>query len=248
MISRRALGLGLAALAAGCARQAGLEHLALGEQGRAVSVRSGEVLTLDSGLEVRLAGIEAPNAAEPLGGEALAFLTGAVMTKPVSLLYGGLRRDRYERALAHVRLDAGRRWMQGEILERGLARVRTYSDNRALAVEMLEAEARARQAKKGLWALPDYQVLLPYECPGKSGFQIIEGKVAQVALAGSTTTLDFLGGGARAEVPRFALADFVAAGRDPQSLTGKLVRVRGALRDGIVRLDHPETLEVLRQA
>lgn len=245
MIDRRAFALGLAASAASCARGANLDRLTLGEQGRAVGVRSGEVLNLDSGLEVRLAGIEAPNGSEPLADEARDLLSAAVLNKPVSLLYGGLKRDRYARALAHVRVDAGRRWMQGEVLAAGLARVRTYRDNRALAVEMLNAEARARRAKRGLWALEAYKVLLPYECPGKSGFQIVEGRVSQVAVTSGSVLLDFLGGGARADVPRFASADFAAAGHAPEGLKERLIRIRGNLRDGVIRLDHPETLEVL---
>lgn len=246
MIDRRAFALGLAATAASCARGPNLDRLTLGEQGRAVGVRSGEVLNLDSGLEVRLAGIEAPNGSEPLANEARVLLSAAVLGKPVTLLYGGLKRDRYERALAHVRLEAGRRWMQGEVLAAGLARVRTYPDNRALAAEMLEAEARARRAKKGLWAIDAYRVLLPYECPGKSGFQIVEGKVRQVAVTSGSVLLDFQGGGARAEVPRFVSADFAAAGHAPEGLKDRLIRVRGNLRDGVIRLDHPETLEMLR--
>ncbi|MEI7933083.1 MAG: thermonuclease family protein, partial [Alphaproteobacteria bacterium] len=187
-----------------------------------------------------------PNGSEPLADEARALLAGAVLGKPVTLLYGGLKRDRYERALAHVRVDAGRRWMQGEILAAGLARVRTYPDSRAMAAEMLEAEAEARRAGKGLWALDAYKVLLPYECPGKSGFQIIEGKVSKVAVGGGAVLLDFLSGGARAEIPRFVSADFAAAGHALEGLKDRLVRIRGPLRDGVIRLDHPETLELLR--
>ncbi len=157
-------------------------------------------------------------------------------------------RDRYDRALAQVRRIDGQLWLQGEMLNRGLARVRTYPDNRALAVEMLEAEARARLAKRGIWSLADYAVPLPNEAPGKSGFQIVEGKVTGMRDEGAVTAIDFLGGGARAEIPRFAVAGFAAAGRSLQTLPGRMVRVRGALRDGIVRLDHPEMLEVLRPA
>ncbi len=248
MIDRRGFAAGLGALAAGCTRAGILDRLAAGEQGRVSEGRSGEVLRLDSGLEVRLAGIEAPNGAEPLSDQAQSVLAAIIAGGTVRLLYGGLKRDRYDRALAHVRTDRGGRWLQGEMLAKGLARVRTYPDNRALAAEMLEAEAGARRGRKGLWALADYAVLLPYECPGKSGFQIIEGQVTGVRDEGGVTSVDFLGGGARAEIPRYVASDFAAAGRGAASLPGRLARVRGVLRDGIVRLDHPETVEVLRRA
>ena len=54
---------------AACGDSAGLERLSRGEEGRVVEVRSGDVLALDNGLVVRLAGLQAPRADEP-GAEA----------------------------------------------------------------------------------------------------------------------------------------------------------------------------------
>lgn len=247
MIRRRGvLAGGLAALAAGCGRGADLSRLAAGESGKVAQVRSGEVLFLEDGLEVRLAGVEASNGAEPLAAEARAALSDLALGQAVVLRYGGLRRDRYERALAHVVAGRGRRWLQGEMLKRGLARVRTYSDNRALAAEMLELEAQARRGGLGLWAHPDYGVLLPAECAGRSGFQIVEGRVQAVRNTPQAASLDLVGGCA-VDVPAFALEAFAAAGREPAALTGRLVRARGTLRSRRLRLDHPEALEVLRE-
>lgn len=247
MIDRRAFVVAAAASLAACGRGAHLERLSAGEQGLVVSVRSGEVIILDSGLEVRLAGLEAPNGAEPLADAARDALARFLQERPVTLLYGGLRRDRYDRALAHVRRDDDRQWAQGEMLNAGLARVRTYADNRAMAAEMLEAEAAARIGERGLWQEARYQVRLPAECRSLSGFQVIEGRVGEVQPYGRGRDL-LLAGGVKAEIPASAVEDFERAGKRPDGLQGRLVRVRGLLRGGDLRLDHPEALEMLREA
>lgn len=247
-ITRRLVLGGLGLAVSGCGRGGELDALIAGEREKVATVVSGEVVRLESGLEVRLAGIEAPNGAEPWAAEAKAALEALVGGQAVSLFYGGAKRDRYERALAHVRLDKGRVWSNGLMLQQGLARVRTYSDNRALAGDMLEREAEARREEKGLWSQPGFGVLLPSECAGRGGFQIIEGRAGEPEAQGSDVAIALDGGAVRAVIPAFAADDFEAAGRAPASLSGKLIRVRGTLQSGRVRLDHPETVEILREA
>jgi micrococcal nuclease len=248
LTSRRAFALALAATAAGCGRGVRLDGLIAGEEGVVAQARSGDVLILDDGLEIRLAGLDAPNGDEPLAAEARGALSQLAQGRQVRLFYGGLKRDRYERALAHVRLADGRAWLQGRLLEAGWARVRTYSDNRAMAAEMLQAEARARVAGRGLWALDRYRVLLPPECRGRFGFQIAEGRAAGVREAGGAARLEFAGDGLAVDIPVFARSDFEAAGLAPDTLTGRLLRVRGILNGGLMRLDHPEAMELLRES
>ena len=163
-------------LLAGCG-QGGLERLAVGETGKVASVHSGDSFTLDTGLEVRLAGVEAPRGDAPYADEARTALTLLVVGRPVQLLYGGVRRDHYGRALAQVKLVNGGDWVEGVMLRRGEARARTWADNRAMAKAMLEDEAYARNRGLGLWALKDYRVLVPRETEGQPGFQIVEGRV-----------------------------------------------------------------------
>ena len=73
---------------------------------------------------------------------------------------------------------------------------------------------------------------------------VAEAQVAQVRTGTDSRVLD-LGHGFSAEIPARAIQDFDSAGRSPASLEGRLVRVRGYLRDGRMRLDHPEGLEIL---
>jgi endonuclease YncB( thermonuclease family) len=236
----RAAALVLVLLLAGCGREAALDRLAAGERGRVTEVVSGHHFELESGLGVRLAGVVGPRDDEPYGAESMAELKRLIGGREVQLLYGGRRRDSYDRAIAQVRLKDGR-WLQKALLEAGAVRVKTWADNRALAAEMLEAEAGARNARRGLWALPAYQVRLPAELGDAYGFQIVEGRVRRVD--GLDLVFD---AGLVAAIDARAGDDFEAAGLTPSKLTGALVRVRGIVRGGPeMRLDHPEQVELL---
>ena len=82
---------------AACGDNAGLERLSRGETGKVVEVRSGDVLALDNGLVVRLAGLQAPRMDEPGAQAARADLERRALGKRVALYYGGARRDAFGR-------------------------------------------------------------------------------------------------------------------------------------------------------
>lgn len=246
MIVRSLLMLAVLSAVCACSQPAALDRLSAGEQGRVVEVRSGHLVVMETGLEVRLAGVEAPTLSQPHGREAKDALAKLLLNKEAQLFYGGARRDRYDRALAHVRLSKGRTWVQGELLKAGAVRVRTWPDNRALASEMLEAEARARRKGVGLWAVKTYRVLLPGEARGAFGFQVVEGRVTRVTKRGARTYLDFAESRFSAQIGEADLASFADAGKAPETLPGRLVRARGPVSGGALRLDHPEALELLK--
>ena len=83
-----------------------------GETGRVESIVDGDTLFLDSGLKVRLSSMQAPKLplgrpgfkAWPLGESAKNELSELALGQTVRLYYGGLKRDRYDRALAQVYL------------------------------------------------------------------------------------------------------------------------------------------------
>lgn len=227
---------------------------------RVAAVADGATLLLEDGRSLRLAGIEP--AAPPMGAEpgehwplaeaaakALAELTlGQRLT-----IQGEARTDRHGRLLAHVMRGDGL-WLQGELLARGLARVHTRPDARALAREMLAAEAGARAAERGIWRTRAYAVR-PADPDAlrrdRDSFQIVEGQVLRVTKAGGDAYLDF-GEDWKADVTvhigRAALREFVAAGIDPLSYEGRNVRVRGwvGLRAGpMIEATHPEQIERL---
>jgi micrococcal nuclease len=230
---------------AGCGRDPALDRLAAGEEGRVVEVISGHSVELETGQGVRLVGLIAPKDDDPYAAAAEAKLSELVRGETVRLLYGGERRDRYGRALSHLRLAGSGVWVQRAMLEAGLARVNSWPDNRALVGEMLEAEARARNAGRGLWAHPRYRVRLPREAePGE--FQIVEGRVREAREAGEGRVLIF-GGGFEAYIGPGELPQFERAGKPVDELSGQLLRLRGYVRDGPeLRLTHPEQVELLR--
>lgn len=232
----------LVLLLAGCGEGAALDRLAGGGRGRVVEVPAGDQVVLDDGETVKLAGLASLRRDDPHADEARAALAALVLGREVELLSGGAARDPFGRKTAHLRI--GRAWVQGEMLEAGAGRVRTFPDQRALASEMLEREAKARIGGRGLWALPAYRVRLPHEARRERGFRIVEGRVDAVRRLGSDRELDLQG--LPVEIPGRAAADFDAAGKPVAGLAGQLVRVRGAIRSGVLRLDHPEALEVLK--
>ena len=143
-----------------------------------------------------------------------------------------------------------RLWLEGALLDAGAARVRTTAAGRALARAMLEREAVARGAKRGLWALEAYQVRLPTELdPREGGFQIVEGRVAKAGETRGLAYLDFSRNWRDAlsvEIPAASLKDFRSAGIDPLRLESRLIRVRGEVQGLRMTVDHPEAVELLR--
>jgi micrococcal nuclease len=240
----------LSLLLAGCGADAALDGLADGGTGRVVAVDAAGALTLEDGRKVILAGVTLPTGEEPYAAEAAEALRAAT-GREVRLLRGGRANGP-----AHVRDGRSRDWLQRRLLDAGAARVRSDFEDRALIKEMLGAEAGARQARRGLWALSAYQVRLPGEVVTQRalGFQIVEGDVVRAADTAGRLYLEFgrdWRGGFSTETPLSALPRFDDAGLDLRALQGKIVRVRGEVRSTRfgprLRLDHPEQIEQLRQ-
>ncbi len=148
-------------------------------------------------------------------------------------------------------------WVEDELLRRGLARVHTARDETAGAAELLQSEAEARAARRGLWALPAYQVRSPINLlPWTDSFQIAAGRIVNSHRSPGRLWLEFAGRDfARAReqalelaIPAAANRLFRAAELDPAGLVGRDVRVRGWLRwqnGPIIDVDHPAQIEIL---
>ncbi|MFZ4068596.1 MAG: hypothetical protein ACOYJ6_00650 [Caulobacterales bacterium] len=68
------------------------KDLEKGEAGKVAAVKAGDLLVLDSGLQVGLTGIEAHHRGWPMADEARTALTDLAMGRDVALYYGGTRR------------------------------------------------------------------------------------------------------------------------------------------------------------
>lgn len=221
----------------------------------------GDTLVLDTGAEVRLVGIQAPKLplgrrnfkAWPLAEEAKAALGALALGRRLRLDYDRTPIDRHGRLLAQL-YDEDGRWIQGELLRRGMARVYTFADNRRDAAKLLAAEAVARAARRGIWGHPFYRVISEAESGRHiDTFQLVEGRVLNTAVVRGRGYLNF-GRDWRTDFtvtisPR-NMRLFRRARMPPDAFKGKRVRVRGWLnkRNGpMISASHPEQIEVLSE-
>jgi micrococcal nuclease len=226
---------------------------------RVVEIVDGDTLVLEGGRQVRLVGIQAPKLplgrpgfeTWPLAEESRAALLRMAEGQHLDLHFGGQREDRYRRYLAHLTLPDGT-WIQGTLLSEGMARVYSFHDNRALIPEMLALERGARDARRGIWALPYYRIRNPSETWNDiDSFQIVEGRVVDAARVRNIVYLNF-GPDWRTDftfmIGARALRLFTRMQIDPLALKGRLVRGRGWVKPQngpLIEITHPEQLELL---
>ncbi len=229
-------------------------------EARVVEVIDGSTVLLDDGETIRLAGIEvarpargdASSGTEPLAEKARQTLARLVQGRHVGLAWGGVPRDRYGRLRGHlVRSDDGT-WIQGALLDAGLARVHSLVDDRAAVAEMLAIERRARTERRGIWSQARYRVRAASEADASLGsFQLVEGRVKAAAVVRGRGYLNF-GDDWREDFtvsigPRDRRR-FETAGIAIGDYEGSLVRVRGwvdSFNGPMIEATHPEQIEVL---
>ena len=228
---------------------------------RATAVVDGDTLVLDDGRELRLVGLQAPKLplgrrgfrAWPLAEEAKAALEALALGRRLGLAFTGRREDRHGRRLAHLLREDGL-WIQGALLERGLARVYSFSDNRALVAEMLARERAARAAGLGIWGHPFYAPRRAEAAAADIGsFQLVEGRVLEAAKVRGRVYLNF--GADRKTDFTISVAPkawklFEAEGIAPEDYRGRRLRVRGWLKahnGPAIAATHPEQIEVLAE-
>lgn len=212
------------------------------------AIEADGVLALSDGCRLRLSGIKLVRQAE-----AMEWLAKTVMGRAVVTTQQVAALDRHGRQRAHIATDRGV-WVQGEMLARGLAILRTTPEDDARAGEMLAIEATARRLKRGGWgkgkeaAIQNAaQVAAP-----QGAFVIVEGRVVTVARVGKRVFLNF-GTDWRedftAVIETAGRAALRKARLDPLSLKGQRVRLRGWVRwwnGPMVEIDHRAQIEILK--
>lgn len=140
------------------------------QEGRVIAIKDGDTLEIiaeGKPVRVRLAEIDTPEKAQPWGMNAKQILSDLCHEKQARIVEQD--RDRYGRVVARVYcegVDAN-----AELVRQGAAWVyRQYAADPAL----FNLEDDARQASRGLWALPAEQRIPPWEWRrqhprGKSG-------------------------------------------------------------------------------
>lgn len=260
---RRALAWLVPVLVLASVPPVGAADVADGGRATVASVVDGDTVVLGDGRQVRLPGLQAPKLplgrkgfkAWPLGGASKAYLQKLLSGRDVFLRYGGARRDRHGRVLAHLYRDDGggkETWVQGAMLSAGMARMYTFPDNRALVADMRVREAEARRADRGIWGLDFYAVRRPDALADDVGtFQLVEGVIRAAAEVKGVVYLNF-GEDWRTDftvrIQKRDLKAFHRAGLDPAAWTGRRIEARGwvARRNGpMITATHPEQLYLL---
>ncbi len=242
----------------------GPQSLPVIARGEVTEVVDGAVVRIEGvNVDVRLVSIQAPKLPKgrvgftpwPLANEAREALADLVLGHNVALHAGTTPRDRNGRILAHVVRSDGL-WVQSELLRLGWARVYTFADNRRFAPDLYASEQSARAAERGIWAESYYAIRSAN--PGALAkdigtFQVVEGRIVSAARVRGRVYLNF-GEDYRSDftatIPPDAASVFRGAGFDPLELEGKVVRVRGYLRDyngPVIDLTHPEQIDIQPQ-
>jgi micrococcal nuclease len=105
--------------------------------------------------DVRYIGVDTPETVKPdtpvqcFGPQASSFNHHLVEHRRVRLVFGVERRDVYGRLLAYVYLDG--RFVNAELIRRGLARTLTIPPNDRFAGRLKRLEIAAARAGRGLW-------------------------------------------------------------------------------------------------
>jgi micrococcal nuclease len=219
-------------------------------------VIDGDTLVLEGEQHVRLLGIQAPERArkerpaDPFAKKSKHALVQMVEGQPLRLVFDQTKKDRYGRWLAHLYTSSGQ-WVQGELVRHGMARIYSFPDNRANVHALLELEVEARNARLGLWSLPEYQVFEAsrQEALPSQGFVVIEGEVQDVAEVRGHIYLNF-GTDWREDVTFFIHRKYrkYFDVLDLQALEGKELRGRGWVfpKNGpMIEISHPEQIEVI---
>jgi len=227
------------------------------DDARIVRVEHNGVLVLQDGRAASLEGIRIPmatqdRAPQPASDQAYDALNALAKDQDLALYAMWPKEDRYDRVRSQVFTEDGT-WLQIELLKRGLARVDISPDRNECATELFAAEAAARNAHLGLWALPAYAIRTPDALKNDVGtFQIVFGKVLNTEARDGRVYLNF-GPDWKTDftvtISPDDLKNFRRMGVDPLAYKDKLVRVRGIvqwLNGPEMELANPKQAEVLQ--
>ena len=199
---------------------------------------------------IRLPGGALDQAPQLFADQALAAIK-SMMTAQLRISAQPPKKDRYDRERAQV-FVAGR-WLQAELLDRGLARVEIAPDRTECAAELFAAEDKARSKHLGLWSSKAYAIQTPMTVKdGLNTFQIVEGTVLNASVKSARAYLNFGTDWRRdftVTIDAIDMRNFRVTGVDPQSYVGQTIRVRGwvQLHNGPeIEVPNPQGIEVLK--
>ncbi len=217
-------------------------------QGRVLNCPDARTVTLVDGSMVRLAGIDVPL---PIPGGGQGPLAELARTRLCAEALGldvtfyrddqteGVLRDRYGRLVAYA-ITADGVWLEGDLLQQGLARVLHTPGMSALADLAILHERAARAARLGIWDEPFYRVHSIDDLDHVTGqFLILEARLCAVTAEAEGWMLALGVGECRPEDRTNARAAALIMGPDKafftpglsllRRLVGRRLRLRGAM-------------------
>lgn len=217
-------------------------------------IEANGVLVMTDGRALKLEGIRLPSsaadhAAQALADEARAELESLAKGRELDVYAVYPKEDRYDRVRGQLYQDG--KWLQLELLRKGLARVELSPDRGECYRELYAAEAEARRAGLGIWANAAYAQRTPETVKSDIGsFQIVVGRVLATTTSEGKVVLTF-GMDARRDFTVVIGPDdvktFKYMGVDPLNYGGKLVRVRGVVQPGpMIAVGNPKQIELLQ--
>jgi len=141
-------------------------------RGRVVGVADGDTITVlvdgHDSVKVRLAGIDAPEKAQPFGAVSKRHLSDMVFGRPVTVEW--TKKDKYGRVIGRVLADGEDVCL--DQVRSGLAwHYKHYATEQAAGqrAAYAAAEEQARQEKAGLWSQPNPVPPWEFRHPERSG-------------------------------------------------------------------------------
>ena len=162
------------------------------------------------------------------------------------------RQNRMKQHLAHIETTDHKIWVQGLLLQLGLAQVRTTANTPQLAKAMYNLERRARDQKTGIWSDEKHAPRTPNTLKDAIGsVKIITGRVHSTATHNGRIYINF-GPDWQSDFTIIInpedKGNFYRAGIDPLSWNNKRIEVRGWVDEyngPVINLSHPEAIQIL---
>lgn len=221
-----------------------------GRSGFVTGVAGGGDLTLDDGRTLRLAGLAADFGDADHDYALRTALTELAVGRTVEIASAGAPEDRYGRLVGMVRAPDGT-LLQKELVELGLALVRPEAGYMPCLPRLMQAEASARTANRGLWAMFPVAARDAEAVRAMTGrFVVIEGRVHAVGAGREVDYLNFdrvWRHDVTVRVPVRARAAFAQAGMPLDDVAGRMIRARGVVFEAggpAIEARWPEQIEL----
>lgn len=243
--------------------------------GKINKVIDGQTLLLTDGKIVRLTGIDLPidktNPDFDFSFQAKRFLEDTLLSKSSGagrdvMVYQTRKAEkgrinRMNHDLGHIlvkslKTEAGEKpqiWLQGALIDNGLARIYTSPTNPQLNDVMLSQESTARDTGVGLWAKDSpFTLITADQAADRLGdFVVLQGWVVNAASVKNNLYLNF-GDNWRSDftvmINTSQRKKLSQQSISPTSLSGKTIRVRGWLREyngPLIELEDINHLEII---